>query len=62
MNKDLNFKISTVNRLRAGLFGAQISGRAQDFCRLLIEPTQPPIQWELGSFPAIKPTQCDAEH
>jgi hypothetical protein len=51
-----------VNRLRAGLPGAQISGRAHAFCRLLIEATQPPIQWELSSFPAINPPECDAEH
>lgn len=45
----------------AGLSGAQISKRAQDFCRLVIEATHPPIQWDLGSFPVIKRPEHDAE-
>jgi hypothetical protein len=60
-NQDLNFKIFTVNMSPAGLSGAQISKRAQDFCRLVIEATHPPIQWDLGSFPVIKRPEHDAE-
>jgi len=64
--KNLNFKVSTVNSLRSGLAGAQISGRAQDCCSLLFvqsisEATQSPIEWDFGSFPVIKPLEYDAE-
>jgi len=65
-NKDLNFKISTVNRLGAGLAGAHTSRRAQDCCSLLFvqsisEATPSPIQQDLISFLVIKPPEYDAE-
>ena len=65
-NKDLDFKVYTVNRLRVGLASAHISGREQERCHLLFVQsisvaTQLPIQWDLGSFPVIKLPESDAE-
>ena len=67
MNKCLNFKISIVSRLLAGVSGAQISESVQDFCRLLIvqticEANTAPYSIETGVlFPGVKPPERDAE-